>query len=63
MLVVVPTEEPLPEGPAIPQRSEPFGKVGTVFERFEPGFRKRIVVGDVRSTMCFGHGLSELPRA
>jgi len=56
VLMVVPTEEVLPEGPAILQRSEPLGKVGTVFERFELGFRKRIVVRDVRTTMRFGHG-------
>ena len=45
--LVVPGKEDLPKRPRVLDRSEPRRKLGTVLERFELGFRRRIVVRDV----------------
>jgi hypothetical protein len=55
MFLVVPTKKSLRKSPAILKASEAVRELRAIFHGAELAFRIRIVVGDVRPTMCFGH--------
>jgi len=54
MLVVVPGDKVLTETTAVLDRTEALGKVWPVLHGPELAFRVRIVIGNMRATVCFG---------
>ena len=54
MLLVVPGEELLAEGPGVLQRPEAFRESRPVFQSPEMAFRIRVIVGNMRAAVGFG---------
>jgi Transposase len=55
MLIVIPDEEVLAEGPTVLDATEPVRKLRAVLHGAEMAFRKRIVVGSVRAAVSLSH--------
>ena len=55
VLTIVPIEERRAETATIVKRAEAFRKLRGIFEGFELGLGKRIVVADVRTAMRLGN--------
>ena len=55
MLFVIPAKKGLAKGPGILNRTEPLRKLRTILQRFELGFRVRVVIADMRATVGFGY--------
>ncbi len=52
MLLVVPGEELLAEGPGVLDAAEAFWELGLIFERLEMAFRERVVIPGVGLARC-----------
>ncbi len=55
MFFVISAEKALAEGSGILNGAEPFRELRTTLQRFELGFRVRVVVTDVRAAVGFGY--------
>ena len=55
MLLVIPKEKVLAESPAILNGPKPLRELRAVLERPELGFRVRVVIADMRTTVGFRH--------
>ena len=55
VLFVVPGEESMAKGSGILYRAEPLWELGAVLQGLELGFRVRVVIAHVGSTVRFGH--------
>ena len=55
MVLIIPGEETAAERAGFFDSFEPFGKLGLIFQRFEVGFRKRVVIRGVWTAVVFDH--------